>query len=858
MPNEELERLEIQIDADASGVAPASRKASASIKAMQGSVEKSMAGARKAIESTRTSIQGVVQAQKAVMSSVTPKKRANTDAIAAQADEIYANLSRARKEVNVLKKEWSQAVRQSGSAGFSSADVVSIGARLASARKNVESLEKRAEEISEKLLKSSEGEQYVPMAEGAKEAAESVIQLAAAEAQAAREATETRKQIRAANDELDRTDKTAVKARRSTQNIFGSIGSSLRSMLVISSITRLVRNMISGLWSAAKSNSQFATSLGRIKGNLLTAFAPIYNAVLPWLNALASALVNATAALASFVSTLFGLSIKNSQNIAAGLDNIGASAASAGGSAKKALAAFDELNTLDSGGGGGGGGVTGGIGAIYEEIEASDRLQNVMKEILQLVVSVGGAIAAWKIASNFLPGLTNAKDSLRFIAGIAATIWGVIESIVNLVDMWNNGITKLNSNDAFQGILAVVLGLSLAISPVAGAIAAIAGGVMLIVPSIKELITGEASIDTLTNALRGLGLVLAGIGALTGNIPLLIIGAVGVAASYVVEYWEEIKAWGVDAAEWIKQKGKDAIDWTKGKIDWLRLKINQFIDWLKRLPQRVTQWIVTGVQEMGQKILDAMPQWLKDMLGLTETDFEAYVNLKADTKEFDASAMEIEQQIREMEGGATVPIMPQVNGSEIVAEFEKRIQSLENPVDVVVNAYVDKANGMISTLKENLSSIATTVSSTIKVNVQLTEKGESVLTRLKSTFGSAGSVLSGAIGKLVGLDLFASGGMNIDRGQLFIANEAGAELVGTIGGKTAVANQQEIGNAIFRYMDVYGAQRGGGISEQAIANAIAKALDGAAVKVGEDKLGELTIKAINKYQRNAGEMLLEI
>lgn len=261
---------------------------------------------------------------------------------------------------------------------------------------------------------------------------------------------------------------------------------------------------------------------------------------------------------------------------------------------------------------------------------------------------------------------------------------------------------------------------------------------------------------------------------------------------------------------------------------------------------------------MGQKILDAMPQWLKDMLGLTETDFEAYVNLKADTKEFDASAMEIEQQIREMEGGATVPIMPQVNGSEIVAEFEKRIQSLENPVDVVVNAYVDKANGMISTLKENLSSIATTVSSTIKVNVQLTEKGESVLTRLKSTFGSAGSVLSGAIGKLVGLDLFASGGMNIDRGQLFIANEAGAELVGTIGGKTAVANQQEIGNAIFRYMDVYGAQRGGGISEQAIANAIAKALDGAAVKVGEDKLGELTIKAINKYQRNAGEMLLEI
>lgn len=41
------------------------------------------------------------------------------------------------------------------------------------------------------------------------------------------------------------------------------------------------------------------------------------------------------------------------------------------------------------------------------------------------------------------------------------------------------------------------------------------------------------------------------------------------------------------------------------------------------------------------------------------------------------------------------------------------------------------------------------------------------------------------------IPLLAEGGM-VDTGQLFVANEAGPELVGTIGNKTAVANQNQI------------------------------------------------------------------
>jgi hypothetical protein len=56
--------------------------------------------------------------------------------------------------------------------------------------------------------------------------------------------------------------------------------------------------------------------------------------------------------------------------------------------------------------------------------------------------------------------------------------------------------------------------------------------------------------------------------------------------------------------------------------------------------------------------------------------------------------------------------------------------------------------------------------------------------------GSSGGI-GGFIGGLFGVTQRASGGF-VDDGQLFIANEAGPELVGVMGGRTAVANNDMI------------------------------------------------------------------
>jgi len=96
-------------------------------------------------------------------------------------------------------------------------------------------------------------------------------------------------------------------------------------------------------------NNQFVDSLAQIKGNLMTAFMPIYNAVMPAINALMQSLVTLTGYLAQFTNTLFGTSIKASQNQAKAMyDQAFATekATKAQKGLNNQLAKYDELNVI--------------------------------------------------------------------------------------------------------------------------------------------------------------------------------------------------------------------------------------------------------------------------------------------------------------------------------------------------------------------------------------------------------------------------------------------------------------------------------------------------------------------------------
>ena len=89
-------------------------------------------------------------------------------------------------------------------------------------------------------------------------------------------------------------------------------------LIVFTFLYRGIMALGQGLWNSLKTNQEFANSLNQIKVNLLTAFYPIYQAALPAINALMSALAKATGYIASFIANIFGSTYEAAKQGASG------------------------------------------------------------------------------------------------------------------------------------------------------------------------------------------------------------------------------------------------------------------------------------------------------------------------------------------------------------------------------------------------------------------------------------------------------------------------------------------------------------------------------------------------------------
>lgn len=125
--------------------------------------------------------------------------------------------------------------------------------------------------------------------------------------------------------------------------------------------------------------------------------------------------------------------------------------------------------------------------------------------------------------------------------------------------------------------------------------------------------------------------------------------------------------------------------------------------------------------------------------------------------------------------------------SELLKELEKLPQELQTNV---INGMIDNGYQISAKLQEGISKINPSI--TIITDTSGVQRAVNTLfktienRRLKITTSDSGEVR---------IDEYAQGGF-VDEGQLFVAREAGAEMVGTINGKTAVANNDQIVDAI--------------------------------------------------------------
>lgn len=158
--------------------------------------------------------------------------------------------------------------------------------------------------------------------------------------------------------------------------------------------------------------------------------------------------------------------------------------------------------------------------------------------------------------------------------------------------------------------------------------------------------------------------------------------------------------------------------------------------------------------------------------------------------------------------------------------FIKFVEFLRNAFDILVNQ-----------LNVGFSSVVEAVGK-IKINVT-SALGNTTGSTNKKTSSSVSSLFSGIVSKLFGIRKFASGGFPT-AGEMFVANEAGAELVGRIGNRTAVVNNSQIVAAV----------------SAGVASAVSAVVSPQNNNIPMDNRiyidGDLLIKAQTKAQRNRG------
>lgn len=219
-------------------------------------------------------------------------------------------------------------------------------------------------------------------------------------------------------------------------------------------------------------NGQFAASMNQIKGSLAAAFVPIYNAIMPALNALMTGVATAVKFASGFISGLFGTSYEDSVQSAQGLQKVQTAAAGTGSAAKKAakqmreLASFDEINLLSNSAQEEGGG-EGAVSVPAINFDALDTGMTATAEGLaqKFKDALGGAFSSIGeyFQVNLLPNIQNAialiEPGFLRLGQIMGGIWQDITTLAQPFMEWFGGDFTVFLQTRIDTIGLVVSGL---------------------------------------------------------------------------------------------------------------------------------------------------------------------------------------------------------------------------------------------------------------------------------------------------------------------------------------------------------------------------------------------------------------
>ena len=620
----------------------------------------------------------------------------------------------------------------------------------------------------------------------------------------------------------------------------------LRYNYILEKSTHIQGDMARTLITPANAMRVLEAQLTRMKRSFGNLVSVIVTKVIPYVQVMVEVITDAAAKLAEwagFSSDDFAVDTSNIQtnwrNAEEGVDDYTDSLKKA----KKQMMGFDELNIIsnpDSDSGGSGGDLTGGLSGMKpfeydflgdlagktEELKA--RIKQTIGEIAGLV---GGAMLAIGAVLLFT-GINVPAGIGLILGGIAATglaiDWAFLKNpfgstLAMLEGVVGGALLVMGAIFAFSGA-GIPLGIALMVAGAASLISAVAINWDSLNPNIKN------TLGTLTGIVAGATLTLGALLAFTGvaiaqGIALMAVGAVSLATSAKLN-WDAstdkvsavVQTIGVVVGGALLALGA-LFAFSGGAIG---LGIGLMILGATSIAASIApNW--NGISDQTKKtvsIISAIVGGALIAIGAILLFTGAGIPLGLGM--LAAGGVSLASAIAP-NWNALVDKMKSI-GKKISVVWDALWAGLKDGFKAMLNGLIRYANGWINNLNVLLAPIRLIVLGIAK---------------------AFGANISFNDVKIPNIPYLASGGV-VDEGQMFIAREAGPELVGSIGRKTAVANNDQIISGIeagvYRAMVAANSSSNGG-STQTIR--IINEIDG-------DIVGEKVIKYHNNRVMQTG------
>ena len=551
----------------------------------------------------------------------------------------------------------------------------------------------------------------------------------------------------------------------------------------------------------SQSLDSLATSALYLKNSLATAFAPLIDSLAPALDIIIGKVVTLLNLFAQLMAALSGQSTYT--NAVKSATEFAESTGSAAAALKSFTAGFDELNVFEKSGGGGSAAavpdyssmfeeakVTSGVAEVAEKIKAVfGWIEDHLTLIKNLALAVGAGFLAWKVASLF-------TDSLKAISTAVLAISGAVLLVTSGLDAWNNGVNWENLIGMLAGMGLIVGGLAISFGAVGAAIGLIVGGLGLLAVGFKDVVDNGFNTENLVAIELGIMAIGGAIAILTANPIALLVAAIIGAGVAIVAHWEEIKAFFVNMWENVKMVASTVAEWFNTTVI---IPVSTFFC---NLGTNIATFF-TNAWTKVKTTWSAVKEWFN-------------VNI----------IVPVQTGVNTMctaVGGFFSGLWDGIVG--IFAGAGAWFQT--NVVDAITTGFKSFVNTGLGIFEGFVNGVI------------------GIINRLISWVNSAVGWLGISIPYMVEVTIpkLADGGF-VDEGQLFIAREAGAEMVGAIGRKTAVANNDQIVEGITAGVTV--ANDGVIAAIYALLNAVED--KDMSISIGDDVIG----RSYDRYNRSRG------